>query len=535
MTKKYTNIINPRAEQKQTAQTNPIPGAAMVQNNAGGFVFQLSDWDRLDRFLILGSEGNTYYQSAKTLTKENATVVSKLLNQDGLRVVKRVVEISDSGRAPKNDPAIFVLAMATAANDVAVRQAALEAMPKVCRTGTHLFHFAESVEAFRGWGRGLRNAVGNWYNEKSVEDLEYQVMKYKQRDGWSNRDLLRLAHPKTSDSVRNTLYNWIVKPDSVDLSTVDALARLNAAHKVTHTSDVKEATSLILQHNLPHEVVNKHLLNSPAVWEALLQKMPMTAMVRNLGKMSSLGLMTEMGSNEKIVIDMLHNEEAIKYSRLHPLSILGALKTYEQGRGFKGSNTWNVNQRIVDALNDAFYSAFKNIESTGKRFYLGIDVSGSMTCGNIAGMLGITPNIAAAAMALVTAKTEQNYLIRGFCDSLVDLKISPNMRLDQAMRATQNSSFGSTDCSALIMDALNKKIPVDCFVIYTDNETYAGNIHPVQALKKYRNAMGIPAKLIVVGFTSSGFTIADPNDAGMMDFVGFDSAAPALMADFAKQ
>jgi len=34
--------------------------------------------------------------------------------------------------------------------------------------------------------------------------------------------------------------------------------------------------------------------------------------------------------------------------------------------------------------------------------------------------------------------------------------------------------------------------------------------------------------------TSNGFTIADPSDAGMLDVVGFDAAAPALIADFAR-
>ena len=43
-----------------------------------------------------------------------------------------------------------------------------------------------------------------------------------------------------------------------------------------------------------------------------------------------------------------------------------------------------------------------------------------------------------------------------------------------------------------------------------------------------------PAKLVVVAMVSNGFTIADPDDAGMLDVVGFDSAAPALIADFAK-
>jgi len=45
--------------------------------------------------------------------------------------------------------------------------------------------------------------------------------------------------------------------------------------------------------------------------------------------------------------------------------------------------------------------------------------------------------------------------------------------------------------------------------------------------------MGIGAKLIVVGMVSSGFSIADPDGAGMLDVVGFDTAVPQLMSHFA--
>jgi 60 kDa SS-A/Ro ribonucleoprotein len=62
----------------------------------------------------------------------------------------------------------------------------------------------------------------------------------------------------------------------------------------------------------------------------------------------------------------------------------------------------------VDALDRAFYAAFRNVEPTGKRWLLALDVSGSMDCGQIAGVPGLTPRVASAAMALVTAATEKN-------------------------------------------------------------------------------------------------------------------------------
>ncbi len=76
---------------------------------------------------------------------------------------------------------------------------------------------------------------------------------------------------------------------------------------------------------------------------------------------------------------------------------------------------------------------------------------------------------------------------------------------------------------------------IDVFIVYTDSETWFGKIHPTEALKRYRQEMNCPnAKLIVVGMQSNGFTIADPNDKGMLDVVGFDSAAPQVMSLFAE-
>ena len=47
--------------------------------------------------------------------------------------------------------------------------------------------------------------------------------------------------------------------------------------------------------------------------------------------------------------------------------------------------------------------------------------------------------------------------------------------------------------------------------------------------------MGINAKLVVCGVTATNFTIADPNDPGMLDVVGFDSAVPMLIDQFSKE
>src|SRR5258708_4542503 len=91
---------------KATPQNAPIPGSNQVPNSAGGYSFPVDDWTRLDRFLILGSEGGSYYATERQLTLENAKSVMQCIAADGPRAVQRIVEISEAGRAPKNDPAI---------------------------------------------------------------------------------------------------------------------------------------------------------------------------------------------------------------------------------------------------------------------------------------------------------------------------------------------------------------------------------------------------------------------------------------------
>ena len=188
---------------------------------------------------------------------------------------------------------------------------------------------------------------------------------------------------------------------------------------------------------------------------------------------------------------------------------------------------------MVDALNAAFYTAFETVEPTGKRLLLALDVSGSMASGRVAGS-SLTPREASAALALLTAATEPQTHIVGFGASMVPLGLSPSMRLDDAVRAVSDLPFGATDCARPMLYALERGISVDAFVVYTDSETWAGAIHPVQALRQYRERTGIGAKLVVVGLVSNGFSIADPNDAGMLDVVGFDTAAPAAIADFIR-
>jgi 60 kDa SS-A/Ro ribonucleoprotein len=278
--------------------------------------------------------------------------------------------------------------------------------------------------------------------------------------------------------------------------------------------------------------------------------MPLGALVRNLATMTRVGVLAPGSNGTKKVIEMLSAEKAIEHARIHPLNVLNAMATYQAGHGFRGQNTWTPVSQIVDALDKAFYLSFGNAPTTGKRIMLALDVSGSMGA-PVFGMDYLTCREASAAMALVTAATEPKHRFVAFTKGdypslwsathgteyntgLSPLMISPRQRLDDVVRQLATLPFGGTDCALPMVEATKHRWPVDTFVVFTDSETWAGNIHPVQALRDYRERMGIAAKLVVVAMTSNGFSIADPDDAGMLDVVGFDTATPNVLAEFIK-
>jgi 60 kDa SS-A/Ro ribonucleoprotein len=75
---------------------------------------------------------------------------------------------------------------------------------------------------------------------------------------------------------------------------------------------------------------------------------------------------------------------------------------------------------------------------------------------------------------------------------------------------------------------------VSVFITFTASEIWAGNVHPAQALRQYRDAFVGNARVVVVGMTSNSFTLADPNDRGMLDVVCFDTSVPAVISDFVR-
>lgn len=588
----------------KTSQREPIRGreSEQVENAAGGYAFQLGSLEQLKRWLVLGSEGGTYYASQRESIRTNVKALELALREHGTAAVDVIVDVSVAGRAAKQDPVIFALATASAWPDKDVQRSALWRLSDVCRTATQLFMFLEFLKDMRGPGLGLapKKAVAAWYERRDdvcpkcgrpgrfeetidlpdqpprrtdvlrcsvcthvvskrdlsgVNDLAYQMVKYRERGGWTHARAIQLSHPVPPTDMHESLYRWALGRDPLVVPPmVEAYQRALLAEKPADTVRLIERSAF----PIPQEAIRKEHSADPDVWRALLdsKSVPMGALVRNLGRLTSYGALRPLDDRTARVAQRLTNSKALKGARVHPIAMLSALLTYRSGRGHRLS--WTPVQQISDALDRGFYEAFDAVEPSGKRILLAVDVSGSMAAHKCVGIEGLTARMGAAAMALVTAATEPLHHIVAFSANQIvtdhygrpnpdyydpynpdvwriePLDISPRQRLADVMETMGRVPAGGTDCALPMLYAQRRGLSVDCFVVLTDNESWAGAIHPTQALREYRRSTGIDAKLVAVGMTATAYSVADPADPGQLDCVGFDTRAPELISAFAR-
>ena len=377
---------------------------------------------------------------------------------------------------------------------------------------------------------------------KSLRDISYDKSK-KVYLGAGVEPVVEVEAPAPAPAVAVAVEVKEEESKKVAEDPLVATARfLKALLELVKTGEKKDAitAATLMEQNkkIQREHLPTELLNTPQIWNALLPGMGMTALIRNLGKLSQVGVAS---SRSQDIIKMLTDAKNVKDSRVHPLQVLVGMKTYSQGKGDLGSMTWIPNSYITTALSTTFRQAFGNITPTRKRYMIGLDVSGSMSMGMCAGAKNITPREGSVAMAMMTLHAEgvQNVHVYGFSNVFYSFngKIRPEMTIQDAIKAT-DVPFGATDCALPMTEALkmytSSGIIFDVFCVYTDNETYAPTMHPQVALEQYRKITGVDAKLIVVGMTANNLTIADPKDKNTLNLAGFDTSTPELISMFVR-
>ncbi len=282
-----------------TATTSPLlivpDGATDVAPVSSVLATQEVVFATLRRFLVTGGTSVVPAPSVP-VTLAGAGPVRDAIAVDSLRVVAET--LAATAAAPlRPEPLTLALAMCAAADDDLTRRAALAALPRVARTSHDLFLFATFVQGLRGWGRGLRRAIGSWYNDRPLGGLVDDVLRTPSHAGWRHADLLRLGHPKAKTPGHDALYRWLVTGSlPIDLipepDDAPVLARLAAWTHLRTTTDARVAAALISAHALPLDAVPDGLRSEPLVWRALLPHVPATELVDSVPSLVRTGVLT---------------------------------------------------------------------------------------------------------------------------------------------------------------------------------------------------------------------------------------------------
>lgn len=476
---------------------------------------------RLETFLILGGDPGTYRAAQFAFHADAARSVQDSLRTDGLGAVRLIEEVSESCRALSHDAALYALALASSPQfaDAETNAAALHALPRVAHTGEHLCKYAAYVGSLRGWGRGLRSAVADWYTSKPVQELATQILKHRHRKGWSHRDLLRLSHPKPPTPEHNALFQWAVEGELGHLATPNIasgnLRQIYAFEQLKKTTEEIEMVRLVEDFRMTHDIIPPLCRKSAAVWEALLGSMPYMAMVRNLGHMTETGLIAPQSAATALVVMRLVDRGRIRRANVHPAALLSALAKYRSG-------PWQASSVVASALEDAMHLAFANIEPTGKRLFLGIDTNLLTNDARCDGMSHVSAAHAAATMAMEFARADAYSHVALLDREPAFIDIAKTANLGQVCRAVTRES-GPADPSTAIEHARENGMHVDAFVFFS------GHL-PLDALEAYREQTSIPAKLVIVATEAADFKGTVPEY--VMRVAGFDPTVPRAIRRF---
>ena len=160
----------------------------------------------------------------------------------------------------------------------------------------------------------------------------YQAVKYRNRYGWTHRDLLRKVHAKAEGPL-NELFAWVTQGT---LPSDDPDLRLVHAFEQAKTADSDALSALIREHRMSWEMVPAEMMDRREVWQALSEDMPVTAYVRNLATMTRLGVISHMDTARACEV---LGRIGTGRGRVHPIGVLSALLTYRSGKGVRGQHS----------------------------------------------------------------------------------------------------------------------------------------------------------------------------------------------------
>lgn len=461
-------------------------------------------------------------------------------------------------------PLAYALAVCARSTNQRVSQKAYQALPNVCKTPAQLFMFLKYCQRslnLKSWPRRHRKAIAKWYteNRQYLDDpmlLAGHVTKYRRRHGFSHKKVLKSCHPNSSKSSAEIKYilcyvvKGLTKANQKIHDGNDKTFNNNIREFITDYETIKkqnvpedDVIAIIRKWRLTWEQVPNRLLKTKNVLAALLPMMPLTALLRNLGKLTSFGLLQPNSKGEESTCSRLENEDILRQANLHPIQILSSLNGYCKGRGLRNPQLrWSINDNIVQSLTKAYMKQLTCSCQNPRlppNILVAINIRRSME-NHVAGNPVMNCKHTATALAMTLIKWQSRTQIVTFgSDNPVqrlEIPISEDGIHDMEMALETVTARRENDLTYFnepFRYAHQNMGSVDAIILMTDCLTRGDQSNIRDAYRNFRQRYG-DISFVTVGFHTNGedFPVAEPQNPKMLDVIGLDAEAIDLIVSF---
>ncbi len=449
----------------------PIP---TIRNRDGFPAYERPLEEQYLQTLLTNTLGNTYYATKEELLQESTRVHEDMLDADAEFAAKAMAFARNEGFM-RLQP-IYGLARLSAANPSLFARA----FPHVIKIPSDLSDF---LTILRGQGRGeggraVKREVAKFLNAVS----EYWTLKYNGRGrGYSIGDMIITSHAKAKDERQNRLFRYAMGKEG-GLGDLPQLAAFEAL-KTAETD--AERIRWIAEGKLPHEIVTGAVKPTKAIWNAILEQMPIFALLRNLNTMDRAGVLDERYGYIK---QQLTSADVLRRSKILPFRFLTAYNKIEK--------EW-----VRDVLRQSVELTFDNLPDLTGRTAIFLDVSGSMD--------GEYLRIGSVFALALFKKTEGHSLFWTFDTQVHDPKPS---RVDSILtQAERIHSIGGTDTGEPVRRLLRHPQTFDNIIIVTDEQQNTGSSF-CRELQIYRHKRNKSAAAFVIDLAPYNAAMVPPTD-----------------------
>lgn len=465
---------------------------------------------KLAQLAATGTLQDNFYSGADT---QLADVMGLVKAVDPAFVARAAVYARSKG-AMKDMPALLAAWLTVGNPDLAIR-----VFGRVIDSGRMLRTFVQimrsGVVGRTSLGTRPKRLVQQWLEKASIETL----MKASVGKDPSLADIVRMVHPRPTDSVRRAFYGWLLgRPYDI------AALPLEIAGFEAWKRDRSQPLPAV-----PFEWLTAEPLTTPQ-WVELVDRMGWQALRMNLNTLARHGVFQVDGVAARVA-DRLSDAEAQSRARVMPYQLQVALGTVDGA----------VPLTIQAALEEALDRSPTGLPTVPGRVVVAPDVSGSMSSPLTGYRKGASSkvrciDVAALTPAAIMRRTPGTQVMP-FAQEVVALDLDPLARV--AVNAARLAAIGGggTNVSAPLARLNADRTEVDLVVIVSDNQSWIDAQHGHGATATMNEWSRLKkrcpgTKLVCIDLQPHGTTQAQER-ADILNVGGFSDAVFETVARFA--